>query len=340
MNDDSAAVSPEVNVGAYCDQNVWPGNTSPILDTLNTLQVVCPTLPSVWVNLLPFSPHCGDDGYAIIDQLEVAQADVDEIEQRYLASGTDAHALIDYSFSALLVNAIVNGDVPPLAEYLTVAASLPFQQLLPCRTHDGIYLGSPNLEHSGIDLVRLASVGASLGELGTFAAEHLYELNDSFPMYFKANSGNDLMWSAIKLSVAMTLLAHGIAYFYLPALLGIVPEDVRRLQGRGGNRLRIPGEYMESVEKSGRLNQIRGLIESIVNAGMSTSVGQETVVEYEVETAGCMIIRSPDIGLSGVFNFSRIGSERSSMLCGETILSQGLGQGRLGPLSFAVVATR
>lgn len=192
-----------------------------------------------------------------------AQIDCDTDGCRYFDRESQSYYVInDFTYSAYLAFAIISKDPEPLARHLVKTSTVPKVCLRAPRNHDGILLRSGLLEPSVLS--RLVAALAKYGVGVRTIAGDPYEINCSAPFLYMLSGGRDLLYDWIELAVAVTGMTPGWSYFYLPFLLGYIPEDDTLTDAiddpRALNRKHIPKSLKQDFLKSTRRTRLYELL--------------------------------------------------------------------------------
>lgn len=153
----------------------------------------------------------------------MAQVDCDQSGRCYFSD--DKHtdiAIYDFSFSALLCEALARGYTKKLADHLNETSKLNRLLVRAPRTHDGILLRSGCLDE--ICKKNLVDFSEKNGIKIRSTQGTYYELNCSMPYFLKKIYAKD-MYQIINLTIVFTGILNSIPYYYLPYILGVIPEE-------------------------------------------------------------------------------------------------------------------
>lgn len=233
----------------------------------------------------------------------IAQLDCDVSGQEYF---DDAVPLVDYAFSAHLALAVLSEDVRLLAEHLQRTWLLETPVIRAPRTHDGILMKSVNFPPEARDLlVRNAS---AIGITPRIIDGEPYELNSSLPFLYRG-SGNtsDLRNARLHIAFALAAFVPGIAYLYLPALLGFEPEAVGTADEdpRTLNRLPVPVAFLQNLLRASFARLSSELINDLLalNLGPGDPAQRRDNDVHYVPDSALLIVRS-DLSMAMLANFS------------------------------------
>jgi sucrose phosphorylase len=153
-----------------------------------------------------------------------AQLDCDGDGQQYFSQYSQRHYVVnDFSYAIYLALAVITGDPHPLARHLKNTSKVRNICLRSPRTHDGLLLRSGLLLPD--DRARMLALARQHGVAIRMSGDDPYELNASAPFLYLLGKTRDLLARITELAVAVTGMTSGWSYFYLPFLLGHVPEE-------------------------------------------------------------------------------------------------------------------
>lgn len=151
----------------------------------------------------------------------MAQVDCDEKGRGFFADKEyNEIAIYDFSYAAFLCSALISGDPTELVEHLLKTNSFNRILIRAPRTHDGILLRGGNLTQNCI--VNIEAFAKSHNIPVRYTQGRIYEINCSLPYLYK-KIYNDFS-KVLHLSIVFTGVIKSIPYYYLPYLLGIMPE--------------------------------------------------------------------------------------------------------------------
>lgn len=194
----------------------------------------------------------------------MAQLDCDKFGNNYFLDDIYRDvAIYDFSYSAFLCAALASGRIEELVEHLTETSQLKRLLIRAPRTHDGILLRSSYLNkdilQSIIDFSNMKGIAVR------FAKGNVYELNCSLPYLFKTIYEEEF-YKILNMSIVFTGVINSIPYYYLPYILGempeenkdskIVPERFREDDPRTLNRLPINDKFKLSDTRKKELMEI------------------------------------------------------------------------------------
>jgi hypothetical protein len=269
----------------------------------------------------------------------IAQLDCDASGRDYF---DDTIPIVDYSFSAHMALAVLSEDVRLLTEHLRTTWCLKNTLIRAPRTHDGILMKSSNFSSEARELlVRHAS---AIGIPPRMINGEPYELNSSLPFLYRigANS-SDLRNARLHIAFALAAFAPGIAYLYLPALLGFEPE-VAGIDGihdedpRSLNRLAVPTACLQELLQDNFVRSSSDLIDDLL--ALELGPGDPGLRHSEdihcVADSVLLMIRS-DLGMAMLANFS---SSKQAIVAQHVlqgaICTRRLQQNLLEPLGFLI----
>lgn len=273
-----------------------------------------------------------------------AQLDCDADGLRYFSDASQSHYVInDFSYCAYLALSILSGDPNPIATHLVTTARNGRLCLRSPRNHDGILLRSGLLDP--IDRSRLIDIAQMHGLKIRTEQGRPYEINGSAPFLYSLASSKVPVENIVELSVAVTGMTSGWAYFYLPFLIGHLPEaedsnaDPSR-DPRALNRTQISASVQQSFLPSACRLRIYGLLDllSEIHAPESFTsshlpAGAAAVIEDG--SALCLELLRGKYRL--IANFSSSQSFRvSNHQVGDLVFSNRLEGDLLAPLSYGI----
>lgn len=235
--------------------------------------------------------------------------------------------VVDYAYSALLVQAILGEDIQPLAAHLRQTWTLPCPVIRPPRTHDGILLQSDLLSSASFDAIVSIAKERSLPIRS--ANGDYYELNSSLPYICSMGVDAPKMWSRLRMVIALTGFLPDWSYFYLPMLVGDIPElrECEYDDPRGMNRMPI-GAAVRDAPDSKEMMATRALLmrlsllkERAANTQRrledEVSVRCESALRIEWRAAAAQLVcnfsTTRALSISRVLTHEVIYSERSSV---------------------------
>lgn len=152
----------------------------------------------------------------------IAQVDCDEKGQVFFLDKEHKEiAIYDFSYSAFLCSALISEDPTDLVEHLLKTNSLNRILIRAPRTHDGILLRGGNLTPKCITTIEKFTEFHNIPV--RYTQGRIYEINCSLPyLYKKIYDDSSKLWL---MTIVFTGIIKSIAYFYLPYLLGVIPEE-------------------------------------------------------------------------------------------------------------------
>jgi hypothetical protein len=270
----------------------------------------------------------------------LAQLDCDDFGCRYFPYSMGYSVpIVDYAYAAHLGLAILQGDPSTFAQHVRHTWSLPCAVIRPPRTHDGILMRSKLFDaDSKRDLIELSE---AFGLEVRVIDGDPYEVNASLPYLYRLGVTTDQMLARVELSVAVTAFVPGWPYYYLPAILGYVPEDDHEADADPRSINRQPVSYRHVVEyvASGRSVRVRDLLrvlgDIVGSFSRSEPLGPQSV---ETLAPSTLVIRRNGGAVGIAANFSVDHSaDIGGVLSGRAVIrSSGLTLTRLGPLGYCV----
>lgn len=192
--------------------------------------------------------------------------------------------VVDYAYCSYLVHALLERNPSEFAKHLERTWQIPQTLMRVPRTHDGILLRSKNLDPHVKSVLLCYAQRYNLSLRSVDGSP--YELNSSFPYLCSLGVGPEQMRSRIDLAVAITGFLPGWSYFYLPALIGhipersVVPADDPRLLNRQRIPLAVANAYLQSNACSSTFDLLAWL------AAMHKEYGEKE--EFSVESVACI----------------------------------------------------
>lgn len=152
----------------------------------------------------------------------MAQADCDEKGRVFFSDKEHKGiAIYDFSYAAFLCSALISGNPTDLVEHLLKTSSFNRILIRAPRTHDGILLRGGNLTRNCI--VTIENFAKLYNIPVRYTQGKIYELNCSLPYLYK-KIYKDLK-KVLLMSIVFTGIIKSIPYYYLPYLLGAIPEE-------------------------------------------------------------------------------------------------------------------
>ncbi|MGA2269043.1 MAG: alpha-amylase family glycosyl hydrolase [Bryobacteraceae bacterium] len=269
----------------------------------------------------------------------LAQLDCDPQGAAYFPRilGYDVPA-VDYAYSALLVEALLTENAIPLMEHLRRTWQLPCEVVRPPRTHDGILLQSDLLPSASFDSI--VSIAQRFALPIRISNGEYYELNSSFPHVCSLGVDGEGMWARLRMIAALTAFLPGWSYFYLPILLGDVPEDRYRgdADPRLVNRLPLDPGSINTFLASRDFNRMRLLLAYLFDLSHPSS-DDHGLADPCVGLYGDSVIcvNWPGAGARLLCNFSKNRSLRLEVLhLAEPAYSERANATELRPLGFGI----
>lgn len=152
----------------------------------------------------------------------MAQVDCDEKGRRFFADKRhNAVAIFDFSYAAFLCSALISGNPTELITHLMKTNSLNRILIRAPRTHDGILLRGGNLTQTCIATIESFANRHNIPV--RYTQGRIYEINCSLP-YFYSKIYDDFS-KILYMSIVFTGIMKSIPYYYLPYLIGFMPEE-------------------------------------------------------------------------------------------------------------------
>lgn len=248
----------------------------------------------------------------------------------------------DFTYPLFLLLSLVHHDPRYLVEYEDRLNDEKIALRAP-RTHDGILLRSKSIKEDErnklIETFRMHNLEMRM-EGGT-----PYEFNCSLP-YLLNRCFLEHSSLALELIVAITCMSSGIAYLYLPMLVGFSPESEARTDGLEGdpralNRHPITSKQLQRARDDGWLDRVRHLLDMF--GRVRNDVAKEAGVRFEtrLRTEGPTVLslESSDGRYTLVANLGLSKAVIPKRLRNRTVLiSKGLVEGELAAFGYALSA--
>jgi sucrose phosphorylase len=273
----------------------------------------------------------------------VAQLDCDPQGAAYFTYADGYHVpAVDYAYSAMLVEALVSQNPRALMDHLRRTWNLPCDVIRPPRTHDGILLQSDMLPESSFESLVGQAQSNDL-PLRVSNGEY-YEINSSFPYICALGGSADDMWARLRMVVALTAVLPGWPYFYLPMLVGDIPEQ--RFQGdqdpRSLNRLPIATEGGMQMQRSPEVQRVRSLLSYLCDLHSAAAADHGHAEQsVDVLSDNGLCVKWPGARIEMLCNFS---SQRSIPVSPyfqvSPVYSERVSPVAIDPLGFGFWATR
>lgn len=241
----------------------------------------------------------------------IAQIDCDEEGKKYFCAPEYADvAIYDLGYSAALSLAIAEKRPHDLVTFLQNNQNTKRPLIRAPRSHDGILLRPRTLPPSLV--TRLITVAQNLGISVRKVDDMPYELNCSLPYLIKKafpRNPNKML----EMTLILTGILNSIPYFYLPYLIGFIPEEsceqiiIHRRFGKDDPRTlnRIPFDW-ENVKKSSFVNERLPLILNIL-VNIHELYGDELITGdsvFSVVENNLLKVASANGAVNGIFSFS------------------------------------
>lgn len=246
---------------------------------------------------------------------------------------------VDYAYTAQLVLALLREDTSSLLKHIWLTWRLNPWMIRPPRTHDGILLQSGLLDAD--DFAALSREAKRYALPVRVCDGEEYELNSSLPAICALGGGAATMWAKIDLIVTLTAFLPGWPYFYLPFLLGDVPEarwgttgpanTTRTVDPRAMNRAAMDAGFLAAYLGSPRRHAGFRLLERLSMIKDRVGNAPDGQAGVDAITGSSVRIRLPGAGLEFVGNFSgsamrvRAGPRPAGLLWGSHLDGDWLG---------------
>ena len=157
------------------------------------------------------------------DMRVLAQLDCDSDGQRYFEYMSSEPVVVnDFSYATHLALSILSGNPSSLARHLLAVSRTGRLCMRSPRNHDGLLLRSGFL--SKPEQLKLIQLLTDSGVGLRFEGDSPYEFNCSGPYICGLAGGESRRNMTIEFEVAVTGMTSGWSYFYLPFLIGYIPE--------------------------------------------------------------------------------------------------------------------
>lgn len=272
--------------------------------------------PAYFGKKLEGPPRHSDDSYRLARKVAklaiekgfkiLAQLDTDAKALAYFPPSQGYNIpLVDYSYPINLAASLIKEDISFFNNHLKSTWVIPQPLLRPIRTHDGMLMKSEFV----LPYTRNA--------ICKFARENKcyprvidgfdYELNCSLPFLFRIRSDQQSMLKRILIAVSVTAFVPGLPYFYLPAILGYVPEDCYNHEDeepRSLNRLPLSFVFLEEFLKSDYYHELKKLLNVITYYWLPTDYNLITLNDVQVLDKAVLSLSRRDLGIRLIANFS------------------------------------
>jgi len=152
-----------------------------------------------------------------------AQIDADADGKKYFKEKDyNDVAIYDFGYSAALSLSIIEKTPCELATFLQINSDENRPLIRAPRTHDGILLRSGNLKKNQVE--KIISWANYLDVPVRKANDIPYELNCSLPFLIKSVCP-EYFEKMLETTIILTGILNSIPYFYLPYLVGFIPEE-------------------------------------------------------------------------------------------------------------------
>jgi len=233
-----------------------------------------------------------------------AQLDCDDDAMKYFSDLERKDIPVnDFSFSAYLAIAMIANNPDILASHVNRTLNTKKILIRAPRTHDGIYLRSGRL--LGSDLTILTDFAQVNNMDLRIVNGHHYELNCSAPYLYMKIARNSCLSTIINFTIAVTGFMPGWSYYYLPYILGFIPEslhkDSRDEDPRSLNRKKIPIEYVKQHVKSQQYSKLKRLLSILGSIRKEQDNNFTSIIETSKKL---LIIITPDRKYKLIANFN------------------------------------
>ncbi|WP_416978078.1 alpha-amylase family glycosyl hydrolase [Streptomyces sp. T028] len=273
-------------------------------------------------------------GLASITQLDC--------EKRCITYFEDPHpktdAIIDFSYPAQLAACLLERDPDIIVKHLKSTWNIGHNLIRYPRSHDGIYLRSDLTPPRVIESLIRAAACANFPV--RVIDDRIYEINSSLPALLEVDTAKENVEARIDLAVAITSLASGWCYLYLPAVLGFSPEqlDLRFTDPRRLNRVPIPDASLQNFARIGRLQRLKHMLDllSSVKGKLACKGDLAADAIHRIGAHGLCIRRERGryTLVANLHDQQELQLDDSAL--GESIFSQRYFRHGLGPLGFAI----
>lgn len=155
------------------------------------------------------------------DMKPFAQLDADNTGLTYFPSEANM-PIFDFSYPSILLLSLWQQSSSPLRHFLSNHQANGRCVIRPLRTHDGILLRSGNLSSSHLD--DIINMMESCGINIRYINRQPYEVNSSLP-YILNKFDSSHFWNILRMSIVLTGIVSQFPYYYLPAIVGSIPEQ-------------------------------------------------------------------------------------------------------------------
>lgn len=273
----------------------------------------------------------------------MAQLDCDDRGQKYFKEGDVSQTpIMDYAYTAYLILALLTGDPCPLADHLQRTLPIAHRLVRTPRNHDGILLRPRLLLHEHKE--RLIAAAHRLGVPVRVNNGSPYEINSSLPGLLAKLGNEEEFWQRLSLCIVVTACLPGVAYYYLPNLVGDVPEDrstSNQPDPRSTNRMPLPEgtwtDFLKGPQATKTKDQLR-MLATIFHDSENRVTKREGIAQLTMEIRvvdGVLIVGRRDLRLSVAVNFSNSHAVTvPDVTAGSFCFGQMPVDGQLDPLQF------
>jgi sucrose phosphorylase len=271
----------------------------------------------------------------------LVQLDCDNDGVRYYADSERNNIPInDFTYAAHLALSIFHEDPNILVNHVLRTLLTGRTLIRAPRTHDGIYLRSkllnPDTRNQIISFAQSKNI-----RLRTESGD-LYELNCSAPYMYSLIASEVELSKAILFTVAVTGMMPGWSYFYLPYIMGHIPEIFAREEDlrdpRAINRIPIPTSILEKYLGSPDQNKVFSLLSLLQTIHMSQGDNFRSNLLIEDKL---LLLSSVDGKYKMVANFCKTKHLKipDKWLAGDIVEYNDYSGNVLGGLGFVIIST-
>jgi hypothetical protein len=263
-----------------------------------------------------------------------AQLDADSDGARYFAAARQPVPIVDYAYSPHLALALASEDPRALAHHLAATQNADVPLLRAPRTHDGVLMRSKNLGEA--QKRRLVDLANAEGLSVRVIDDDPYELNASFPRICAIRVSQPQTWQRLELAIALTCFLPGVAYLYLPMLLGYTPEyeasPTEHSDPRVLNRLPMPTRYVDSLHREAAFSDLLDTVGWFSRQPRASLGAAQEIGVRSTRSVLTVLLPKDDLAIS--LNLST--SEPAQVPSGRPLHARRYADGHLGPLGFVV----
>jgi sucrose phosphorylase len=270
----------------------------------------------------------------------LAQLDCDKNALTYYSDIQRSNIPInDFTYSTYLALSILEENPKKLVKHVVRTQNSGRILLRVPRTHDGILLRSMLLEKQ--DKNKIIGFAESNNISVRAPGGDPYELNCSAPYLYSLLAKDLELFDTIIFTIAVTGMMPGWSYFYLPYLLGYIPEHIFNPEEfedpRALNRQPISKSTLDAFVSSLVSSQIVSLLKSLHT--IHASQGYD--FKSNILTDGKLLVAiTEDNKFRLVANFSKNSSQEipRKWLYGDVVESRGQGANKLGRLGYSIMS--